>query len=77
MLPEKFGSLVNLNKLEADNNLLSELPDGFDQLVKLAFLNLSKNKFKIFPVEIRSFSLLSTFKIASNKSITEIPDWLN
>ena len=66
-----------MTKLEADHNKIAKWPQGFDKLVKLNFLNLSKSRLSVFPEEVRSFKKISTLKVASNKTITSIPDWID
>ena len=45
-LPENFGQLSNLRRLDLHGNLLKTLPHAFWQLSRLEWLDLRRNKFE-------------------------------
>ncbi|CAL1272313.1 unnamed protein product [Larinioides sclopetarius] len=71
-LPITFCELINLTKLELDENQLCQLPEEFGLLENLAYLDLSHNILKFLP---ESFGQLQRLKVCmlSMNCITHLP----
>ena len=68
-LPEGISdpSLSLLSTIEADNNLIFELPSDLSLLPKLSKLNVSSNKLDTLPLELSECPKLKELVIADNK----------
>ncbi|XP_025407625.1 leucine-rich repeat and calponin homology domain-containing protein 3 [Sipha flava] len=68
-LPPQLGQLSSLKCLNAQNNLLIELPLELTH-IKLARLNVSLNRIASLPVELRLMSSLESLDVANNPLVS-------
>ena len=71
-IPEQLFDLINLWKLQLDNNLLEKLPDCFDKLKTLKILTVSNNKLNVIPQSIFTATSLIEKLDVSNNNIQEL-----
>lgn len=72
-LPENFGYLINLRKLNLYINILTSLPNSFGNLVNLEELLLSNNKLEILPPNFVDLSHLKELTLYDNQ-LTNLPE---
>jgi len=71
-LPQIVIEFVNLQVLEANNNLLTKLPKEFGNLTRMRELRLSHNELKELPEDIGGFPQLQELEIAFN-NLEDLP----
>jgi Leucine-rich repeat (LRR) protein len=75
MLPEEFGTLVNLQQLIISECKLKEIPMQIKSCKNLQMIVFSSNKIRVIPVEMRELKNLEILYLGKNK-ILEIPNWM-
>lgn len=71
-LPDDFGLLCRLKRLNLKRNHLGSLPGSFTWLDKLVHFDLTENLFTTLPEDIGKLKSLETF-IVSKNSLIEVP----
>jgi Leucine-rich repeat (LRR) protein len=74
LLPEEFGTLVNLQQLIVSECKLKEIPLQIRECKNLQMIVFSGNKIRVIPVEMRELKHLEILYLGKNK-IMEIPSW--
>jgi Leucine-rich repeat (LRR) protein len=66
VLPGNLAQLTNLTVLRINNNLLSALPDKFESLQLLDYLDVSHNQFTYLPLFIGHYPNLELLTLSGN-----------
>ena len=74
-VPPSLGELVQLEKLELNDNQLTTLPDWIGQLSNLSSLYIDSNQLSALPDRIGQLSNLSSLNISYNQ-LSALPDWI-
>jgi len=69
---QEIGSLVNLQSLSAENNMIAQLPPTILKCTKLAELNLTRNRITSLPVGLKDMVMLKKL-IATDNKLQKIP----
>jgi internalin A len=74
-LPESFGGLTNLCRLDLRENGLGELPDTLENLRSLVFLWLRGNRLRTLPEKVGGLTALKELNLENN-ILAELPRML-
>lgn len=66
-LPETFGNLIKLRKLNLSGNMLVDLPERIRDCVRLEELDISRNHFALLPDEIGELAQLRELNVSNNQ----------
>ncbi|XP_021292771.1 TMV resistance protein N [Herrania umbratica] len=74
LLPTSFSNLSSLEDLDARAWRISgEIPDDFEKLTALEFLNLGQNDFSKLPSSLRGLSLLKKLQLSQCEKLESLP----
>ncbi|XP_007044430.2 PREDICTED: disease resistance protein TAO1 isoform X1 [Theobroma cacao] len=74
LLPTSFSNLSLLEDLDARAwRITGEIPDDFEKLSALEFLNLSQNDFSKLPSSLRGLSLLKKLRLSQCENLESLP----
>jgi Leucine-rich repeat (LRR) protein len=72
-LPEAFGQLTSLQRLDLSSSQLEELPESFSLLYQLTSLDLSSNNLTTLPESVTNLTQLTSLVLSSN-NLTTLPE---
>ena len=76
-MPKDIFSLINLEELIIENNILKTISEEIYKLKKLSILSLSNNKLESLPIDINKLNNLRELDIHDNPALKSLPSKLS